>query len=341
MTTTNNKFLFFHFMAFFLLGFTLKAQIPSEIAKKYPPYVIYRLYEVISKTNISVQKQSLIAEYFLKQDSLATKALTSGTDITEAMNYYTDNTEYLKTVLSPVELNDYKFSNSNSSSQLVKAVKYRNELNLDKAQIDALLQANQDLENAQRNFKPVLSENIFNTRQFEAERLIKILKNKQYDNFLELVVKPKARSENNDAWLLLKRYNLIPAVDSIKVYNQNFDYFLRTNISDARINNSKAPEKLDSVRRDYSAFKPASLLKVDLLFNKLPASQFTEVLRKRKELALGNIQIDSLISSISRLSQLRVNFKIVQPDQKYDATSFEVEHLSKILTQSQYNKKSQ
>jgi hypothetical protein len=319
-----------------LLPFSLTAQVAKEVTMKYPASVVCRLYAIASKTNISVKKQTILADYFLQQDKQANKALVIGAQLPNVVNLYSINSSYLKKVLSPLEFNDYLFLTDKTTSQYIKVLKFRNELGLNNKQINDLLALANNIDNVQKNYNPN-NDLLYDPTRYEGEQLIKILTEQQYKNYLPLLVAPWAKSDNQEAWVKLKRYGFINPADSDKVCKENMVYFLRANTTEAETNNSKLSGRLDSVRFTYFMFKPVCLMKLDMINGTLPRCQFTDILKSRKTLGLKDRQIDTLLTHISRLEQLRVAFKKQFPYVNYDAAPFEGKNIVSTLNPVQYD----
>jgi len=332
MLKLNKKLIWLISACLILFHPDVNAQVAKEITARYPASVVYRLSGITSKVAIPVEKQRILAEYFQKQDKLANQALASGKNSDEISGYYTNRIAYLKTVLSPLELNDYEFNPENTENQLEKAIKYRQSLSLSTEQVNDLLGARKT-ENAPQDNE---SEPTGNTTLAEGEKLTKILSLSQYDKFLQLLVKPIALTQSNSSWLLLKKYSLVKTVDSSRINSENLEYFTRAGISDARVNNSESYLKIDSVRGTYFVYKPLNLWKLDMLNNQLPESQFAAVITKRKLLKLSSRQADSLLAVAAALEKITADYKTKITYKKYDSTPFEAKNLLQILTSSQY-----
>jgi hypothetical protein len=310
----------------------VNAQVAKEITARYPASVVYRLSGITSKVAIPVEKQRILAEYFQKQDKLANQALASGKNSDEISGYYTNRIAYLKTVLSPLELNDYEFNPENTENQLEKAIKYRQSLILGTEQVNDLLGARKT-ENAPQDNE---SEPTGNTTLAEGEKLTKVLSPSQYDKFLQLLVKPIALIQASTSWALLKKHGLVKPTDSVRINSENLQYFIRAGIMDARANNSELYLKIDSVRGTYFVYKPLDLWKLDMLNNQMPESQFATVITKRKLLKLSSRQVDSLLAVAAALEKIRAEYKTKVSHEKYNSIPFEAKNLLQILTPPQY-----
>jgi hypothetical protein len=313
---------------------SMAAQVAKEVTTKYPASVVCRLYAIACKTNIPVKKQMVLADYFLQQDKQANKALSNGAPLADVANLYAVNTTYLKKILSPLEFNDYIFSADKTTSQFIKALKFRNELGLNEKQVNELL----TLADKPHELRATANNEIPPTiNRYEGEQLVRILTGRQYKSYITLLVAPWADSDNLEAWLKLKRYGFVNPADSGKVCKDNLNYFMKSDGMDAETSNSISAGKTDSVRFSFFSFKPACLMKLDMVNGTLPQTQFTDILKIRKVLWLNNRQVDTLISDISQLERLRGAYKAQHPYMKYDATPFEAKKILDILNTVQYN----
>jgi len=317
-----------------LLPSTLLAQVGKEITLKYPASVVCRVYTITAKTNIPLKKQITLADYYLQQDKQANKALASGAPLADVAGIFTENTTYLKKLLSPLEFNDYLFSTDKTTSQFIKALRFRNDLALSDKQINELLAIASNPKNLQSTANNEIPLSI---NRYEGEQLVKILTDKQYKSYITLLVTPWANTDNQDAWQKLTRYGFVNPCDSDRICKDNLSYFIKSDGIDAETNNSLLAGKLDSVRFTYFTFKPACLMKLDMVNGTLPQSQFTDVLKARKVLWLTNRQVDTLITDISQLERLRVTYKAQHPYSKYDAIPFEGKKILSVLNTVQYN----
>jgi len=320
----------------FFIGYPMliHAQMAPELQGRYPAYIIYRVYQIASKTALSAQKQLQIAQYYKDQDDLNNAMLTQGKPIAEVMNAYVKQQDFIKKILTPLEYNDYKFINNVATPQIAKALKFRDQLNLTTTQTDQLLTALSKLEKAKANYKPMNPIDAFNSKVFEGDEMSKILTDDQYIHALKLINMPKSVAENNDSWAILKRNGFLNGKDTSMIFRQNLDYYQTKDAQEAKIMNTKNIEKLDSVKRYYEINKPEILKKLAAVTNKLPNSQFATAIKFRKEIGLTQVQVDSLLSKANELEVLKSAFNSKNTG-RFDTRPFERANLPKILNPDQ------
>lgn len=307
----------------------LKAQVVKEVLNGYPALVVNQVNLVCSNVSIPSDKQLMLARYFSEQDKLANNVLKSGGMANAVAPYYTIDANYLKSILSPLEFNDYLYNSGKDKLQLSAALKYRRELTLSEAQVKQLL----DLVSVLRMQVDTLSLPV-PLRRYQARRLQKALNAKQYASFLQLLVIPTATEENEIAWNQIKALN-IPQTQAD--FDDDLRFFMRTDANDARVLNNDPTIRIDSVRSEYFVFKPKPLLKLDMMNRNLPVCQFADVLNLRASLKLTNRQTDSLLTCVGKFEEAKAAFKASQPYKKYDGTPYETKNLSIILERSQYD----
>ena len=320
------------FGVFFLLpAVGARAQLSQDILSRYPSSIVYRIYQIDSKTRLSPQQQKAFAEYFSKQEKQANADVQNG-NFSALENSYSIDGSFLRKTLSPLEYNDYRFTEGDVSNQLIKAIKFRNRLQLSDDQITKLLTA------AEKRESDIDIESSYDDAILEdGELLTGVLTPDEYSELLSLMIKPIAERKNKLLWAKLIKYRIVSANDSAAVYTENEAYLLRTGISDARANNSLAlHNKIDSIRGTYFSFKPLSLWKIDLLTNTLSSSQFGDALKERVVLKLTDSQIDTLIVCARILENDRISYESKETHKKYDATKYEARELIHILSTQQY-----
>ena len=74
-----------------------------------------------------------------------------------------------------------------------------------------------------------------------------------------------------------------------------------------------------------------------MLNDQLPASQFTSILKDRKDLSLSGKQVDSLITYVSILEKQKLAYKSKNAYQKYDPSQFEAKAIIRTLNPTQYD----
>ncbi|OOV19893.1 hypothetical protein [Flavobacterium sp. LM4] len=55
-----------------------QAQVSPNVSKRYPAHIVYKIDDVISKVNLSEDKQIKMAQKFMKTDSIVNAGLAVG-----------------------------------------------------------------------------------------------------------------------------------------------------------------------------------------------------------------------------------------------------------------------
>jgi hypothetical protein len=303
----------------------LKAQIAPEVSQKFPANIVTRIYSVTSKVKLPIEKQILLGAFFKTQDSLANIAIAKGASAAEVNKYYNTKPENLSGILSPLELNDFLIIKDGTASKFGVAIKYREQLNLSKAQIDSMF-LNMDI------LKSVKKKG-WEIKKYEAEHLTKILKNDQYRSLLLIINKEKALMATNDAWQQLKQLGLTSGLDSIRENAAMLIY------QDNKIIAAEyAATTGDASKNNAIAIKPLLLQKMDVLNGEVAAKELAAAVRYRDELRLTNKQVEALVNYAVQLQNWVTTTQAKVLNAKVDPRKNELTLLFKILnTEDKYN----
>jgi hypothetical protein len=282
------------------------AQLSEKTIHSFKADIISRINYVSSKVKLSPQRQIEIGNYFKRQDSLANIAISRGVSPDEVDKFYGNDPQSLKHVLTPFELIDYSVSNDKSGSKFAVAIKYRKQLTLDQRQIDTLLNEFSKVNNFRANKE-------FDIKKYEGKRLVAILNKDQLNGLLRNINKGTATITANDEWKQLQKLNLVQELDSAKAIDIFYEYEIAKSIQS---------EYMKNIGLDYN--------------NRLPVSEFSNVIKYRKEINLTTVQIDSLLDKVTKLESFRQSFASQNLEGKYYAKPFESEQILKILTANQF-----
>ena len=269
-------------LLFLWLPIIIKAQVSPELTQKFSANILVRIYEVNAKVKLPLQKQVLLGEYFKTQDRLANAAVAKGLDPSEINKYYVTKPEDLTGILSPLELNDYSINKDNTASKFAVAIKYREQLNLDISQVDSLLME----VNIAKNIRKKLGSNI---KKYEAEHLIKILKNEKYMNLLFIINKEKASAFATDGWHRLKQIGLTNELDS------TYEVEALANYENNMITSSEYTSTTSDYDKKKDLLKPLLAKKLDVINGNVTSKELTTVVKYHEELNLDVKQVNKAI----------------------------------------------
>ncbi len=97
-----------------------QAQVNPKVIKLFPAHIVYKIDNVISKINLTEDKQIKIGQKLYTSDSLATISLANGEVVDKSKSYYTIDTHFLKSILSAKELDNYGYD------KMVDVIKTKN-----------------------------------------------------------------------------------------------------------------------------------------------------------------------------------------------------------------------
>ena len=302
-----------------------QAQIVPEIAKKYPPNIVARIYEVTTRVKLSSQKQELLGRYFSAQDSLAKEAILKGLPASDINKYYTTRTESLKQILSPLELNDYITIKDATATKFAVAVKYREQLGLDKSQIDSLfMQATFVRSNTKLSGSEI--------KKYEAEHLVRILKADQYKSLLLIINRERAATYANDAWQQAKQLGFATGIDSAKVVSEIVAY------QDNKIISNEYSETTGKPNLAVIP-EPFILKKLDVFNGNTSEKLLSSLIKYRAELHLTAKQVDDVVSYALQLETWRASTLEKNAHANVDTKQNEVITIKRMLkTDEQYTK---
>ncbi|MEO6524616.1 MAG: hypothetical protein ABIN91_23225 [Mucilaginibacter sp.] len=153
----------------------------------------------------------------------------------------------------------------------------------------------------------------------------------------KILLKLKASKSTADNWAQLKKFNLTQNLDSANVCSQNFDYELAKLITIDKFPKNFSRQQTDSVLRKLQMSEPVILLKLDAYNGRLPGSLFADVVKYRTQITLLDNQIDTLVTKVIALEQLKIDNKAHQIFDNSNIKEFEVKNLLKVLSPRQYD----
>jgi hypothetical protein len=311
--------------------FICKAQVSSEVIKTYPAYITSQVYQVVSKINISADKQIKLAQHFKKQDELAAIEAKNGRPAADIAEYYSTTTEGLRTILSAQEVGAYVIWNSNSNSPFYVALQNITQLVLTEAQIDNILASLDKLSVLQLNPQFTFS------KIRESTALEHILNKDQYQRYLILDRQKGALTNSQNDWLRLKAAGLVNVTDSIKINTENYNYELDKIILVDKATTTGSFTEIDKAKVLADVNRPFLLRKEDALAERFGGTKIADVFKVYKTLELTDKQIDDLVNALIELGKRNANYRKDHASGNYDSRAFQAEVLSRTLNKEQYD----
>ncbi|GGI25222.1 hypothetical protein [Pedobacter mendelii] len=319
-------------LAFFSPVIT-NAQVNTEVLKKYPAQTISRLQSVLNRVNLSSEKQEKLANYFNQQNNNAELRLKQGASSQEISSYYTLDTKQLAKILSPLELNDFNTSDQTKyRSELVKAIRFRQQLALSIPQTNTLLQE------ISKETAPEV-EDIQKFKKIEFDKLKQVLNESQFKNYFMVASQDSALRTIKTYFRQLKKYNLVKVSDSSKLCDELLKYTLNQ-FADLEKTRNYNPDGMDSVSLYHTLYRPYILWKLDVYNNTLPWwvwNQGGRIVINRKKLNISDIQVDSLLMNNIALEKKKWANKSRYSNEFINVWSEQVASIIRTLNESQYN----
>jgi len=311
------------------LPLCLKAQVSKEITTTYSGNIVARVNEITSKVNLPVNKQVQLAKYFKSQDSLANAGLKRGLSAAEISHFYITKPEDLKSILSTLELIDYKGVDVINASMYEVALKNRSLLNLEPKQVTSIMQK------LPAGGGSMVPDDI--SKKNEVDFLLKELNEKQYKGLLGLILDDKIKFYANDDWQKIKSYGISKNPDTTAVKREIYNFQSAKTI-DLEYGRDVSEDKYISIRKVIDNSKPIVLRKLDAFKEKTFEKQLESVVKFRKEIGLNDNQLDQVLTLITSLEQARVINAINTPDKAFNSKPIENEMILKTLSNNQYTK---
>jgi len=276
------------------LPLCLKAQVSKEITTTYSGNIVARVNEITSKVNLPVNKQVQLAKYFKSQDSLANAGLKRGLSAAEISHFYITKPEDLKSILSTLELIDYKGVDVINASMYEVALKNRSLLNLEPKQVTSIMQK------LPAGGGSMVPDDI--SKKNEVDFLLKELNEKQYKGLLGLILDDKIKFYANDDWQKIKSYGISKNPDTTAVKREIYNFQSAKTI-DLEYGRDVSEDKYISIRKVIDNSKPIVLRKLDAFKEKTFEKQLESVVKFRKEIGLNDNQLDQVLTLITSLEQ--------------------------------------
>lgn len=316
-----------------LLTFATHAQVSLNVSKNYPAHIVYKIDDVLLKVKLDEDKQIKIAKKFQKIDSIANISLARGGTVERLKSYYNIDSKFLKTILSPEELDQfaYEVDKDNRFLAALNSVSYT-KLQMD--QINKIRQLNDSLGTMP---KKTLKETI----QFQNWKLTKILHQEQYVALLKFIYKDQSLAEAKTDWERILKLKLNTPGKELEEFRKIVDYHLHKNSF-----LDKQADRFEKKKRDFLSLKatmmePSLSIRAKILSDDRHANnKYASIIQYEKELKLSQAQIDSLLAKYIVFEKIIIeNRENVLKENLIPAIPLpsEFENIAKIITPEQTN----
>lgn len=311
-----------------------QAQVSPNVSKRYPAHIVYKIDDVISKVNLSEEKQIKIAQKFMKTDSIINLALASGTPPNQLKNGYSIGNKFLKSILSAEEMEQYEYE-MDKDNRFLAALILTSYIKLGTDQISKIRHLKDSLSTTP---KKSTKERI----QFYNLKLSKILNEKQYVDVVKFNYKDESVNDAKADWEKIVKLKINTAGKQKEEFQQlvNF-HFAKNGYLD------KKAERYEKKKQDFLSLKgnlmePPLLIRCKILSDQKHANnKYASVVKFEKELSLSQSQIDTLLSRYvaferiileNKENDLNGNFTTPKP------LPSEFESIVKIIMPEQFTK---
>jgi len=313
------------------LPFISLGQVGQEISSKYPAHIVYKIDDLISKVNLSPEKQIKIAQDFFKLDSLANISLLKGAPSSQLKSYYVVDKKNLKSILSAEEFDLYEYEIDKDNRFLV-ALKFANNLKLSTKQLSEL-----------REQKDYLYATPVATKKekisFYNSKLESILTKEQYVILLQAIYKEQSIADAKKDWERINQLNIVSNEKNNTEYKKIENYHvLKNGILD--LDSEKYDKKgLEKLITKIILEEPLLLIRANILSaGEFKNNSFASIIKYEKDIKLSENQINIILTKYKELEKIRFE------NEERDLTSklplkepSEYEDIIKILSPEQIN----
>lgn len=309
-----------------------QAQVSPNAIKQFPAHIVYKIDDIVSKVNLTEDKQIKIGQKLITADSLATISLAKGGAVDQLKSYYTIDANFLKPILSTEELEHYGYI-QNKENRFLVALEFAKDLKLDPTQISEIRKQN-DFTVSLLKMSPKETFQLYNTK------LNSILTKEQYVSLLKIFYQEQSIEDAKNDWKKIKLHKLVTDKNEKIEFTKIVNYYLGKNSF-----LDKKAEQYDKKRGDFLAKKitlaePPLLIYANILSEgSYKKNRYASVIKYGKELELTKPQIDSLLLKYRQHERI-----ILENTEKESILSppkivpSEYDNIAQILNSEQINK---
>ena len=307
----------------------LTAQITDKAVKNLPAHIVWKVQQISSLVNLSEDQQSKLGRSFFIKDSLANKSLASGESPSMLAGFYNNDSQTLKTTLTPYQYDSYEFEN-NKSDRFLTALKFATDLQLNPDQINKI-RKQKDL---------LLNEKLTDKKEiitFYNSKLSSILTKEQYVSLLQIIYRDKSKTDAKKDWERIKQLNLITDKNNGAQYAELEKYHLLKNSYLDADSEQYDKKKLAFETEKIALQETPLLIRANILSaGEYKNNTYSTIIKYEKDVKLTSSQTDSILSKYKQLVSLRFE------NEERDLTSklpikepSEFDNVIKILTAEQ------
>ncbi|MES2239432.1 MAG: hypothetical protein V4497_04155 [Bacteroidota bacterium] len=308
-----------------------QAQQNQVLARQFPTHILYKIEEVNSKVKLTEDKKIKIGKKLFTADSLATISLTKGEPINQLKSYYTVDSNFLKPILSPEELDAFQYEN-NKENRFLGALKFASQLKLEPKEISEIRKENDNLPNT----TPLDAKEIF---AFYDSKLNQILSKAKYAALLRIIYKEQSIKDANKDWDKIKQLQLVTDEKTSSEYNQVINYHLTKNIFLDPKAEKHDKKMIEAITNKLLLQQPPVLIRANILSaGTFKDNLFSSIIKYEKETQLAQNQIDTILSKYTKLERIRYENETNDLTSKLPIKEpLQYEEIAQILTPNQVN----
>lgn len=282
-------------LSFPFIGF---GQVSQEVSHKFPAHIVYKIDDLMTKVNLSQEKQIKIAQEFSKLDSLANISLKKGATSTQLRSYYIVSKKFLKPILSAEEFDFYEYEIEKDNRFLV-ALKFAAYLKLNSEQLIKIREQKDYL-----YAKPLTTKqekiNFYNTK------LNDILTKQQSVLLLQIIYKDQSIADAKKDWERIQQLKLVNDKESSTEYKKIENYHSLKN-SFLDLDSEKFDKKkIEKLIAKITLEEPPLLIRANILSaGEFKNNSFSSIIKYEKDIKLTESQIDTLLAKYKELEKIR------------------------------------
>lgn len=317
-----------------LLPVFSQSQVSPNVSKRYPAHIVYKIDDMISKVNLSEEKQIKMAQKFMKTDSIVNLALASGTPANQLKNDYCIDDKFLKNILSVEEMEQYAYEIDKENRFLAALIVAPN-LKLQTGQTHKIRHLKDSLSaTSQKSTKETI--------QFYNLKLSKILDQKQYSELIKFTYKDLSISEAKTDWEIILNLKINTPGKEKEEYQQVLDFHFAKNAFLDKKAELYEKKKEDFLSLKATMMEPPLLIRSKILSDQKHANnKYASVVKFEKEVNLSLEQINILLLKYLAFENIIIENKENILNGNF-ATSkplpSELDNITKIITPEQFAK---
>ncbi|HAO09420.1 MAG TPA: hypothetical protein DCQ50_21110 [Chryseobacterium sp.] len=331
--------------------FSSKAQsVDQYVQDNYSAEIVTKIYNLVSKTNISGDKQRAIAGIFKNQDN-AIAVMIKNNETKRAIDSV--NSLYQnswKAILSATDQFYYSTETAKENKDLrysytllSLAIKYKDDLSLSAPLTDYLLSKIDSLKIKEDLFYQQNPTQVFNSYTLQNQYINSVLSDLQYSKLMDIKGKERAYSKAKIDWEELTQKGLAINLNADSTISQFVKFYLKKDFIYGRYQQNLSVRRVhlqnlydtepDAMRKLYYSRKYKNTQD-----NNKPGnfSQFLFAIKNTDKLGLSEDKEKELLNKANELEKLKEEAYSLDSTKPYDSRKYECENLKQILSPEQY-----